>query len=114
MIVTDTFLTEYHAVLLRPRIIEKYGLTQEDIADFLLVVDAHSSKATPAPRLPVTVRDRKDERVLAAALGGGATYLVTGDDDLLVLRDDECLGDLQKIVTAREFLCILSKADKTE
>jgi predicted nucleic acid-binding protein len=49
------------------------------------------------------VRDPNDEKVLAAALGNRAGYLVTGDEDLLALRDDPRIKGL-RIVTAREFL----------
>ncbi len=34
---------------------------------------------------PDTVRDRNDDIILAAAVGGKAEYLITGDDDLLSL-----------------------------
>lgn len=58
------------------------------------------------PVLPVSVRDPKDEHILAAALGGEADYLVTGDQDLLVLAGDPRLGSLQ-IVTVAAFMDIL-------
>jgi predicted nucleic acid-binding protein len=45
--------------------------------------------------------------VLAAALGN-ADYLVTGDDDLLVLADDPRLGQL-RILTVTAFLNILKE-----
>jgi len=32
------------------------------------------------------VRDEKDDIILAAAVGGNAKYLITGDDDLLTLK----------------------------
>ena len=45
----------------------------------------------------------KAETVLATALAGIADYLVTGDQDLLVLDGDPAIGAL-RIVTVREFL----------
>jgi predicted nucleic acid-binding protein len=71
------------------------------------LLDALAVPVTPRRRLPVHIRDPKDERVLAAALGGRADYLVTGDDDLLVLNGDPRIRTL-KIVTVREFLDLLS------
>ncbi len=46
--------------------------------------------------------------VLATALGGAAEYLVTGEDDLLVLRGHPPLGAL-RIVTVGEFLTIIQR-----
>jgi predicted nucleic acid-binding protein len=47
-----------------------------------------------------------DERILGAALAGNADFLVTGDEDLLVLAGDPRLGSL-RIVTVAAFLAIL-------
>jgi uncharacterized protein len=97
---------EYWRVLPRRTFAEKYGLTPEDVADLLLLVDMSAHMVTPQIALPVSVRDSKDEMVLAAALGGKADYLITGDGDLLALRDDPSLEGL-RIVTVREFLEVL-------
>lgn len=51
--------------------------------------------------------------ILAAALGGGADYVVTGDADLLVLNGDPRLGNL-RIVTAGDFLALLSEPSEAE
>jgi putative PIN family toxin of toxin-antitoxin system len=106
LVITPALREEYERVLRRPRFAEKYGLTSEEIADFLAFVAQHAVNVRPRRRLPVVVRDQHDENVLAAALGKRAQYLVTGDDDLLVLRDDPKLRDLA-ILTGREFLEIL-------
>lgn len=55
------------------------------------------------------MRDARDNHILAAALGGGAGYLVTGDNNLLTLADDPRLGSLQ-IITARGFVVALQDA----
>ncbi|MEZ4536970.1 MAG: putative toxin-antitoxin system toxin component, PIN family [Cyanobacteriota/Melainabacteria group bacterium] len=54
--------------------------------------------------LPVS-RDPKDDIFLACALAGHADYLVTGDDDLLCLKDHEAT----KIVRLVEFLAIIEE-----
>ncbi|MCL4459326.1 MAG: putative toxin-antitoxin system toxin component, PIN family [Chloroflexi bacterium] len=108
LVVSESLYMEYRRVLLRPKFAEKYGITLEEVTDFLFLIDTSARRVTPSRRLPITVRDKKDEGILAAALGGKADYLVTGDEDLLVLRDDPRLGRL-KIVTARDFLDILTR-----
>jgi uncharacterized protein len=108
LLLSEALHTECKLVLSRPRFFQKYGISAEEVTDLLLLIDENSNEIEPAGPLPISVRDSKDERVLAAALGGEAQYLVTGDDDLLVLRDEPLLGSL-KIVTAREFLDILDE-----
>jgi putative PIN family toxin of toxin-antitoxin system len=97
---------EYREVLPRPKFREKYHLSEGTIAAFLRRLDYEAVMVEPRRTLPLPDRDVKDEKVLAAALGGKADYLVTGDDDLLVLREDPRLGALQ-IVTVAEFLQLL-------
>lgn len=106
LVLSESLHTEYRLVLARPKFAHHYAVTEEEVADFLFLVDTSARRVRPGPKLPVTVRDKKDERVLATALGS-ADYLVTGDYDLLVLQDDPRLGGLQ-IVTAREFLDVLA------
>jgi len=54
----------------------------------------------PGPLQAPICRDKDDDAVLALALSSGATCLVTGDDDLLVLKAFEGLP----IITPRAFL----------
>lgn len=81
-------------------------LTEQKIAIFLDMYDVSSLTVTPNTRLPVPVRDPKDEKVLATALGGKAEYLVTGDDDLLVLNNNPAIKNL-KVITVKDFLDLL-------
>ncbi|MCL5957730.1 MAG: putative toxin-antitoxin system toxin component, PIN family [Chloroflexi bacterium] len=106
LLLSEPLCAEYALVFPRPQFTHKYGITTEEVDEFLFLLDTTARRIMPSRRLPVTARDKKDERILAAALGGKANYLVTGDKDLLVLRDDPALGEL-KIVTAREFLEVL-------
>ena len=49
------------------------------------------------------LRDLQDTKIIACAVEAGAEYIVTGDKDLLVLKEYARI----KIITAREFLEIL-------
>lgn len=49
------------------------------------------------------VRDMKDDKVIACAVGGQADYVITGDNDLLILKAYQGI----RIVTASEFLAII-------
>jgi uncharacterized protein len=102
LLLTPDLSQEIRTVLHRPRLIQRYGLTTEEITTLLSLVTRRALPIEPHPDVGVSVRDPKDEMVLAAALAG-ADYLVTGDDDLLVLTGAPSLGTLQ-IVSPRQFL----------
>ncbi len=94
---------EVERVLRRLRLVSRFGLTAQYREDILFPLDSRAIRVTPSARLPVAVQDPKDEMVLATALGGGAGFLISGDDDLLELDGDPRIGPL-RIVTVRDFL----------
>jgi putative PIN family toxin of toxin-antitoxin system len=107
LLISPSLRAEVEEVLQRDKFRIRYRISDDEREQFLFLLDALAVPVTPRRRLPVHIRDPKDERVLAAALGGRADYLVTGDDDLLVLNGDPRMRTL-KIVTVREFLDLLS------
>ena len=108
LLLSDEQLAELTGVLGRPKIVAKYPVTPEELAELFAGLDS-AERVARLPTLPVPLRDPKDVHILAAALGGAADYLVTGDEDLLTLAGDPRLGTL-KIVTVAEFLALLDKA----
>lgn len=79
-------------------------IAPEEIGKF---VDVLTGVSEPIPKIdepiPAVTRDPKDDYLLAYALVGRADYLVSGDNDLLVL---EQVGELS-IVSPQEFLKML-------
>lgn len=69
------------------------------------LVEVGESIPRIASEIPSVSRDPKDDYLLAYALVGEADYLVTGDQDLLVLKEVEGV----KIVTPTEFLEVLKE-----
>lgn len=86
-----------------------YPLFSDRIVEFIqnLEFAAELIKPIPEANLSVHCRDPKDDYLLAASLGGKADYLVTGDEDLLVLQTSPELGKL-KIVSVRQFLSAIN------
>ncbi len=103
LITSDALLEELETVLQRPVFQGKYGILGSEVDALVNSLREGSLKVIPRRRLPVHCRDPKDDKFLAASLGGRADYLVTGDGDLLSLRDHPHLGRL-RIVTVREYL----------
>lgn len=106
LITATQLIQEVDRVLHRARIQRKYHLTEDRVQDVIQKLRTTTLQPPPAPQPPLQSRDPKDDMFLALAIGGEADYLVTGDDDLLILNGDPALGTLQ-IVTVRAFLTIL-------
>ncbi len=106
LVISEEQRAEIAEVLERPKLAVRYQVTEGDVAALLFAIDTGAAFTPLTTPLPIRVRDPKDEAVLLTALSGAADYLVTGDEDLLVLRGDPRLGAL-RIVTVTEFLAIL-------
>lgn len=87
-------------VLARPKFVGK--ITDIDAAELVRLLRTAALFVEPEP-IAETSRDPKDDVFLACAVAGGADYLVTGDDDLLVIAE---VG-VTKIVRPRQFLDVL-------
>ena len=72
----------------------------EDIGRLLL---EHASMASPVPLAPDVCRDPEDIKILGLAVAAHADCIVTGDKDLLVLKEFEGVP----ILTPRSFSAIL-------
>ena len=104
LVTSKELIDELKDVFTRPGIKNKYHLDIQDIDEFLISLQ-ELAKIVPV-KIRVTVsRDPKDDMFLSCALEGKADCLVTGDNDLLVLKE---FGGA-KIITIREFLDVLKE-----
>ena len=78
-------LEELVDVLNRPRIRQKYGLTEQDIETVISLILLRGEAVVPQEHI-LACRDPQDDKFLEVAVSGKADVLVTGDDDLLVLH----------------------------
>lgn len=101
LIISQKMRDELEEVLYRVKF--SAFLSEDKLSKFFRMTDVISTIVLPNSIIPIEVRDPKDQIVLATALGGKADYLVTGDEDLLILKDSNKLGSL-KIVSVKEFL----------
>ena len=79
-------LEEIGRVLAYPKIRRILHWDDETIGRFLRQLYLRAEVVEPPPQ-PAEVRDRDDLHVLQALASGAADLLVTGDEDLLVLRE---------------------------
>lgn len=96
-------LNELGAVLRRPHIRTRLDWSDVDISTFVEELREGASFVDPKTRLNLA-RDADDNRVLEAAVEGAADFIVSSDEDLLVLGEFEGI----EIVTPARFLAILA------
>ena len=105
IIVSKPSLEELEDVLHRPRIQQRFGVTEAQAEELLLLI---TEKATPVEisgELHLC-RDARDDMLLETAIVGGATHIVSRDED--ITRDLELVAQLEKrrikAVTVSRFL----------
>src|SRR5512142_78516 len=81
LFISRSILVELGNVLRRP----KFALDAERIAYFLQAIEEASTLVVPTKIRSRSSRDPADAKILECALATDADYIVTGDDDLLVL-----------------------------
>ena len=98
--ITNGILKEVKEVIRRPKfneVMKKAGLTPDQIMQKIVSL----SHLVIAPKIIVKVcRDEKDNKFLECADRAKADYIVSGDEDLLYLKE----FNGTRIITAKEFL----------
>lgn len=105
VLVTSLYqVQEVNHVLAYPRIAERIRLEEAELEMILAALLTETEVVPGRLQLPGVTRDPKDDAILACALEGKTDYLVSGDQDLLMLGEYEGV----QVVTPRYFLGILS------
>jgi hypothetical protein len=86
LLISQRGMDELELVLKRPKF-EKY-ITEEQIKTLISLIRRRSNFIDVTSKI-VLSRDAKDDYLLSLSLDGQADYLITGDDDLLVLKKFE-------------------------
>jgi len=97
-------IDEIAAVLGHPKIRAKYRTLPKDLEDIAALFALRGDLVTGEERIRIC-RDPDDDFLLETAVAGNADYLVTGDEDLLVLKKLR----RTRIVRPAAFLAILEK-----
>ena len=105
LVLTVELFNEIKEVLSRDKIKKRYNSSDNQIRELLdeLAIAQEPSFSRLDKELPVHSRDTKDDKVLRCAIMGKCDYLITGDEDLLILNGRVELGNLH-IVKAADFL----------
>lgn len=82
LVLCDDIIREFEGIL-----IKKFKLTATDVSEISAIVsEAASEILHKLGPIPNTCRDPNDDMVIACAIAAAADYIVTGDEDLLILK----------------------------
>lgn len=103
IVTSPVILEEIAEVISRERIVKLTKMSPLEQANFMNML-IERSDITKGKQLQQKIgRDVKDDKFLACGVEAKADYIITGDKDLLVLKEYEGI----KIVTPRKFLALL-------
>jgi len=105
VVLSVSILVELRRCLDYPKLRKFIRITDEEIDRWILALELIADMVTPSREVRAVPDDPDDDHLLAAALEGRATFLVTGDRHALALGDYEGV----RIVTPAEFLKILGE-----
>lgn len=77
----------------------KFQFPEESIQELIDILMTYCHIIEPSSKFDI-VRDKKDNKIVECAFDGKANYIVTGDPDLLVLKEFRGI----KIVKAKTFV----------
>lgn len=100
LVTSPVILEEVGNVINRERIIKLTKMTDEERKDFIDELVKRCEITAGKQLVSIITRDSKDDKFLACGVEGKVDYIVTGDKDLLVLREYEAI----KIVTPGVFV----------
>jgi len=80
-VISEPIISEIADVLSRPRIKNKYGITEADILELLILIEERCEHVLLSGDVQVC-RDPEDNGVIETAIKGHAAYIVTRDDDI--------------------------------
>lgn len=100
-VTSPTLIAELENVLHRPRLQRHFKI---DVQSLLSTIKAEAVQTPGTLTIPRVCRDPNDDMFLACAIEGQADYIVTGDKDLLVLKEYQGI----QIVAVESFVSILN------
>ena len=99
LFITDDILNEIRNVMSR----EKYSINRNELDDYINIIEQFSQKIFHDNILEKISRDKDDDKILKCGLESKADFIITGDKDLLVLKEYKNI----RIFNPREYLKIV-------
>ncbi len=110
LVTSEALTAELHRALNRPRITRRISNAPRTVDLLPAAIDQRAIKVEPAGSISVS-RDPDDDRVLEAAVAGGAEYVVSGDADLLAVGQ---YGSIPIVPPGRFLAALILRSDLLE
>lgn len=94
-ITSEQVTDEIQSVLLN-----KFNVDKDTVKRYVAKIILEYPLIKPEHHLSIVIRDEKDTNILKSALAGSCKYLITGDKDLLTLKQVENT----RIITSKELI----------
>jgi predicted nucleic acid-binding protein len=85
---------------------KKFNLNNDEVDDYIKIVESLSVKIICQNEPEGASRDKDDNKILQCGIGGNVDYIITGDNDLLVLGNYNKI----RIINSNEYLNIVNSA----
>jgi putative PIN family toxin of toxin-antitoxin system len=97
--ITDEILNEIVSVMSE----KKFDTSMDEIKEYVKLIESYSIKLS-SKNIPEKIsRDESDNKILQCGFDGNVDFIITGDNDLLVLKE---YGKI-KIIKPKEYLEIV-------
>ena len=104
VVTSPPLLSELERALRYPRVRKYLKISPDEVAAFINLLRRVATVVQPQLTLEIIEEDLADNRVLECAVSGGASYVVTGDDHLLKVKNYREIV----ILKPAEFLTVLN------
>ena len=94
--ITDDILREIISVMSE----KKFDTCFDEIREYVRIIESYSIKLSSNDIPEKISRDKDDNKILQCGFDGNVDFIITGDNDLLVLKEYKKI----KIVKPKEFL----------
>ena len=94
--ITDEILREIITVMSE----KKFDTSIDEIREYVKIIESYSIKLSPKDNPEKISRDEDDNKILQCGVDGNVDFIITGDNDLLVLKEH---GNI-KILNPRAYL----------
>jgi putative PIN family toxin of toxin-antitoxin system len=111
LVISELMLEELAEVLNRPRIKTKYGISEDDIKELLILIEERSEHVLLSGDINIC-RDKDDNVVIETAIMGQADFLITRDDDI---KFDKAVSSFLKkygisVISIAKFITHINKS----
>ena len=94
--ITDEILKEIISVMSRA----KFDTDIDEIEEYIKIIENYSEKLSSKNTPELLSRDKNDNKILQCGFDGNVDFIITGDNDLLVLKEYKKI----KIVKPKNYL----------